>query len=99
MPRIGLYVSAADKAYLDALPPGVTGAAIFREALRQARLAVESCPHPVEMLELACRRCGSLLDTDLMATTDADPVDIPGGPAEPSAGESPAQGDADPVCI
>lgn len=64
MPRIGLYVSAADKAWLDELPLGVSWSAIFREAISQAR--GEGCDH--DRLELRCRDCGARLPVDHMHT-------------------------------
>jgi hypothetical protein len=84
MPRIGVYVSEADKAFLDALPAGATGAALLRGAIGVARRHGQDCPH--DRIDIRCRRCGAELDTY--------PVYM-----APSGDEEPGEPGADPVCI
>ena len=66
MAKVGLYVTRADKAFLDELPPGVTGAAILRAAIRQYR----ECEHPG--LIVVCPGCGFSAPADL--DPDEDPA-------------------------
>lgn len=56
MPQVGLYVTKADKAFLDQLPEGVTGAQLLREAIAAHRRKGEDCGHP-NLVEV-CPDCG-----------------------------------------
>ena len=56
MPEVHAYVSAPDKALIEALPPQVTVASILREALAGRR----ACPH--ERLALRCASCGAAVE-------------------------------------
>lgn len=69
VPKVGLYVTKADKATLDELPEGVTGAAILREALASWRRHGEECPHPDLMV--ICPDCGYRAQAP---SGDEDPV-------------------------
>jgi hypothetical protein len=76
MPRVSLYVTEADKAVLDALPLGMTGAAILREALGRWRRGGEDCTHPAA--EMLCPDCGLRAPIgDAHPMRISDPEDTP----------------------
>ena len=72
MPRVTLYVTAADKAFLDALPEGLTGAAILREGIARMRRHGEECEHSHR--QAVCLDCGQRDDTHPVHTSSADPA-------------------------
>lgn len=71
-----MYVTRADKATLDELPEGVTGAAILREALKIWRRRGEECTHPDLMV--ICADCGYRAKAP---GDDEDPADT-GSPSD-----------------
>ena len=72
MPRVTLYVTAADKAFLDALPEGSTGAAILREGIARARRHGEDCEHAHQ--QVVCPDCGHRSDSHPVHTSETDPA-------------------------
>lgn len=72
MPRVTLYVNAADKAFLDALPDGVTGAAILRAAIDRLRRQGAECEHAHQ--RVICTTCGHQEDADHVHTPAAEPA-------------------------
>lgn len=82
MPRVGLYVTRADKEVLDGLPDGVTGAALLRQAIRLYRMQGEECSHPG--LLVVCPDCGY---REKAPSGDEDPMQTgsePDGDTRPS---------------
>jgi len=59
VPTIQLYVSAADRKWLDEQPTGFNAAALFREAISELRGEMDRCKH--RHRELVCKDCGQLL--------------------------------------
>lgn len=55
MPTVNLYVTKSDKAFLDALPFGMTAAGIMRDAIARLRQG-DGCDHPHQMF--ICPDCG-----------------------------------------
>lgn len=85
MPRASFYLTEADKAFLDSLPAGRTGAALLREAIAAARRGSEECAH--ERTRTVCRDCGRELDAHLVHTGSSPGVHID-GPGDETAAQA-----------
>lgn len=106
MARVGVYVTEADKAWLDQLPQGSTAAALLREAIARARRLGADCAH--ERRQLVCLDCGHRADAHVeeISTGSASDVNTPSDGTDPGSDPVCTPGDetagrpgADPVCI
>ena len=70
MPRRNVYVTAADAAFLDALPEGMTTSALLRDAIARARRAGQDCEH--SRAEVICPDCAHNLGVPVSHLREAD---------------------------